>query len=75
MAISRLLVYAHGQRNQVLRASCYSVLNKIVDLAPPVLIGVAVDIVVKREQSALASFGLVDGFSQLVALAILTVIV
>ena len=37
----------------VLAATC-SVLNKVFDLAPPLLIGMAVDLVVKREESFLA---------------------
>jgi ATP-binding cassette subfamily B protein len=40
----------------VLAATC-SVLNKLFDLAPPVLIGLAVDVVVKRNGSWLAGFG------------------
>ena len=70
----RLWHYASGHRNRIWLASACSVLNKIFDLAPPVLIGVAVDIVVEREESMLAGFGLVDTFDQLVALAVVTVV-
>jgi ATP-binding cassette subfamily B protein len=70
----RLWYYASGHRNRIWLASACSVLNKIFDLAPPVLIGVAVDIVVEREESMLAGFGLVDTFDQLVALAVVTVV-
>jgi len=48
------------------------VLNKTFDIAPPVLIGAAVDIVVRQEDSALASFGFEEPRSQVVILAILT---
>ena len=37
-------------------ATLCSVLNKIWDLAPPLLIGLAVDVVVQREESFLAGF-------------------
>jgi ATP-binding cassette subfamily B protein len=50
-----------------------SILNKIWDLAPPLLIGVAVDVVVTQEDSLLASFGLVDPWHQLLFLAAVTV--
>jgi len=56
-------------------ASFWSVTHKLLDLAPPALIGMAVDIVVEREQSLLASFGLVDVRHQLLVLAALTVLV
>jgi ATP-binding cassette subfamily B protein len=51
-------------------AASFSVLNKIFDLAPPLLIGTAVDVVVKREDSLLASLGVVDPGRQLVVLAV-----
>ena len=57
-----------------LAAAC-SILNKIFDLAPPLLIGAAVDVVVKREDSLLASFGVLDPMHQLVVLAVLTLLI
>ncbi|MEC7986189.1 MAG: ABC transporter ATP-binding protein [Myxococcota bacterium] len=71
----RLLSYMKGYQARVYRATFYSILNKIADIAPPFLIGIAVDIVVQREDSFLASLGYAEPFSQLVVLAILTVIV
>lgn len=53
----------------------YTILNKVFDLAPPFLIGVAVDIVVKREESLVASLGIQDTWHQLVFVSILTVLV
>ena len=52
-----------------------SVLNKIFDLAPPALIGAAVDTVVEQEDSLLASWGIVDIKMQLVVIAVATVVV
>lgn len=46
-----------------------------MDIAPEVLIGVAVDIVVQREQSFLARLGLTESFDQLLALAALTLLI
>lgn len=39
------------------KASFFSFLNKLFDIAPEILIGVAVDLVVKKEKSFLASLG------------------
>jgi ATP-binding cassette, subfamily B, bacterial len=70
--LARLWRHAAGHRGAVVRASLFSVLNKLFDLAPPLLIGVAVDTVVERADSWLASLGIVDLRSQLLALAALT---
>jgi ATP-binding cassette, subfamily B, bacterial len=51
------------------------VLNKAFDIAPPMLIGAAVDIVVRREGSVLGSYGLTTPRSQVVTLAILTFVI
>jgi ATP-binding cassette subfamily B protein len=56
-------------------ASTFSVLNKAFDLAPPVLIGAAVDVVVQREDSFLAGFGVPDTRSQLILLAGITFVI
>ncbi|MGY6529306.1 MAG: ABC transporter ATP-binding protein [Cyanobacterium sp.] len=73
--LSRLLEYSPKYRGLIYRAVICSVLNKIFDLAPPVLIGAAVDVVVQREDSAIAQFGFESVFSQLLALTVLSVIV
>ncbi len=52
----RLWVYAKRRRGSIIRAIIYAILNKLFDLAPPVLIGAAVDIVVERESSFIANF-------------------
>lgn len=53
-------------------ASACSIINKVWDLAPPLLIGLAVDVVVMRENSWLASYGLADPWHQLILLSVLT---
>ncbi len=74
-ALVRLVRYAEGYRGKILAASAWSVLNKLFDLAPPLLIGAAVDVVVKKEDSLFASWGIVDVAHQLYLLAVLTVII
>lgn len=73
--ILRLLDYAHAYRPRIARASLFSVLNKVFDLAPPALIGAAVDIVVQQEDSLLARFGVSDVSAQLWVLAAVTVVI
>ncbi|HHP7244987.1 MAG TPA: ABC transporter, partial [Elainellaceae cyanobacterium] len=45
--LKRLIRYGRAYRRQIWLASGCSILNKVFDLAPPVLIGMAVDVVVK----------------------------
>lgn len=71
----RLIRHLRHHRADVRRATAFSVLNKLADLAPPVLIGIAVDTVVEREGSMLGRFGVEDAGDQLVVLAVLTVLV
>src|SRR5690625_472659 len=73
--LSRLLLYMKPYRRKVSLAVLFSVLNKLFDLAPPVLIGIAVDIVVQGEQSLLSRTGVTDPASQLLLLAGITFVV
>ena len=52
-----------------------SILNKIWDLAPPLLIGIAVDVVVQKEDSLLADWGIINPWNQLIVLAIATFVI
>jgi len=53
-------------------AATWSFLNKAVDIAPPLLIGVAVDVVVRQEGSVVSRLGIDTPRSQLIALSIVT---
>jgi len=50
----RLWGYARVHHREMVLASLYSILNKIFDLAPPLLIGAAVDTVVQQQDSFIA---------------------
>ena len=52
-----LLDYIKVWKGRVIIASLYSAINKIFDIAPEVLIGIAVDLVVKKNDSFVASLG------------------
>ncbi len=73
--LARLWGYAQRHRRAMVFASLYSILNKIFDLAPPILIGAAVDVVVEREDSMMAALGITDVSTQLFVLAGLTIFI
>ena len=56
-------------------ASSCSVLNKLFDLAPPVLIGLAVDVLVKQQTAWLTGFGFTSVPQQLTVLAVLSFLI
>lgn len=68
----RLLGHMGDHRGTIRLASFCSITNKIWDLAPPLLIGLAVDVVVEREGSFLATLGFIDPWHQLILLSVLT---
>ena len=68
----RLWRYGRRYHSTVIWATIFSILNKLFDLAPPVLIGIAVDIVVQREDSVIASIGFPNLDTQLLILAAVT---
>ena len=71
-ALQRLTAALHPHRRLVWLAAGCSVLNKLFDLAPPVLIGLAVDVVVKQNTSWLAAWGVSSVPGQLGVLAVLS---
>ncbi len=70
--IIRLYVNLSNEQNILIFAFLSSIINRILDLAPPVIIGLAVDIVVKEQNSWIANFGIKDVPSQLILLALIT---
>ena len=61
-----------NEKRQFYKASLFSVVNKVFDLAPEVLIGMAIDVVVNKEDSFLADWGLQTPGTQILLLAFLT---
>ena len=70
--INLLVSYLKKWKGKAIKASIYSTLNKIFDVAPEVLIGVAVDLVVKKNQSFVASLGFTSINSQVLFIGALT---
>jgi len=71
-ALVRLLRYARSFRPRIVLAAVCSVLNKLFDVMPEILIGVAIDVVVRQQDSFLATLGLEDPRWQLGLLGALT---
>ncbi|MCJ8285810.1 ABC transporter ATP-binding protein [Halomonas sp.] len=71
-ALGRLLRYARGYRRRIVAATLCSMINKLFDIAPEILIGVAIDVVVNQEQSFVAGLGFVSASSQIIVLGVLT---
>jgi ATP-binding cassette, subfamily B, bacterial len=73
--LKRLLSYGKQYRGQTWQAIIWSIFNKLCDVAPEILIGIAVDVVVKKQDSFIASWGIRNIEQQLILLTIVTVIV
>jgi ATP-binding cassette subfamily B protein len=74
--LRRLWAYAGGHRRQVVAAIAVTVLNKLADVMPELLIGAAVDVVVRRKDSFVGDvLGIESLTGQLTALAVIDVAV
>ena len=73
--LRRLFSYARGYRRDVLLATLFSVLNKLFDVLPEILIGIAVDVVVNRKASFVAHAGVTEPRDQLLLLGALTIVI
>jgi ATP-binding cassette, subfamily B, bacterial len=73
--LRRLWRYADGYHKRIVIASMWSFLNKAVDIAPPFLIGMAIDVVVNGTDSMLGRFGIEGQKQQIVVIAILSAII
>ncbi len=71
-ALAALIRYARGHRRRIWLAGTCSVVNKVFDVMPEILIGIAIDVVVNQEGSFVASLGFTSAESQIMALAVLT---
>lgn len=74
-ALGALLRYAHGYRTRIFAASLCSVLNKLFDIAPEILIGIAIDVVVNQESSFVAALGWTTPREQITVLGVLTFLI
>jgi ATP-binding cassette, subfamily B, bacterial len=73
--LRRLWRYGAPYRRRTWWATAHSVLNKLFDLAPPLLIGLAVDVVANDGDATLDRVGFTTQRSQIFAIAVLTFVV
>ena len=73
--LRRILKRSDAPKGKIRLAILCSILNTIWDLAPPLLIGVAVDVVVQKEDSLLGDWGVIDPWNQLIVLAVATFVI
>ena len=72
---SEFLSYAQPWRAKIIWASFCSIMNKIFDIAPEILIGIYVDLVVTGDKSFIAKLGFESLESQITLLAIATFLI
>lgn len=70
--LGKLIRYNTVRISVLYGASILSAVNKLLDIVPEVLIGIAVDIVVNKQSSLIAKLGVYTPVSQLIALAGIT---
>ena len=73
--LKRLFELLAEERSMLRRGFAYSILNKVFDLAPPALIGMAIDVVVEGDRSFLAGLGVLGTTRQLWVLSLLTFLI
>lgn len=73
--LSVLLSLVSDEKGRVLRAVAASVINKIFDVMPEILIGIALDVVVRGKDSFVAQIGITDPVHQLTLLGIATFLI
>ncbi len=73
--LQRLVNYGSQYRQQIGQATLFSIINTILDLAPPWLIGIAVDILVEKQNSVFAKLGVKEVFWQFLLLSLITIII
>lgn len=74
-SFKRLFAYTKNHRRDFYLGSLYSFLNKTFDIAPEILIGIAIDVVANQEKSFLAKFGVEAPIDQLILLSVMTLLI
>ncbi len=71
-ALFQLLFHMKSHRLQVFLATLCSVINKLFDIMPEILIGMAIDVVVRGKESFLSQWGIHEPWQQILVLGGLT---
>jgi len=68
--------FAKPHRPKVILATIYETFGKVMDVAPEILIGIAIDVIVEGKESMFATmFGITDRWQQLLILAAINLVV
>ena len=73
--LARLFRYSDRYRSIAIKGTLFSIANKFFDVAPELLIGVAVDVVVRGDKSFVTKFGIGSPAAQILAIAALTILI
>lgn len=74
-SFARLFSYTKKHRRDFYLGGLFSFLNKAFDVAPEILIGIAIDVVANQEKSFLARWGVEAPIDQLLILSVLTLLI
>ena len=74
-SFSRLFKYTQKHSKEFYWGCFFSFLKKLLDIAPEILIGIAIDVVVNKDRSFLAAWGIQSPFHQLTLLSFLTLLI
>jgi ATP-binding cassette, subfamily B, bacterial len=67
--------YGQRYRTQIFQAAGCTIVNTLMDLAPPALMGAAIDVLLKQQNSFLSRFGIQSVVHQFFLLAFITVLI
>lgn len=73
-ALIKLLHWTAPPKSKILFASMCSMLNKLCDIVPEILIGISIDVIVNQQNSIVAKLGIPNPYHQLYFVAALTAI-
>ena len=74
-ALRRLWQYGRPYHRDCIYAVIYSTINKLFDIAPELLIGLAINIIVTKQNDTLFALGLTTPMTQLITIGIATFII
>jgi ATP-binding cassette, subfamily B, bacterial len=75
LPLFRLMQYGQRYRTQIFQAAGCTIVNTLMDLAPPALMGAAIDVLLKQQNSFLSRFGIQSVVHQFFLLAFITVLI
>lgn len=61
----KLLKYIKLDKSKIIFATICSILNKICDIVPEILIGISIDVIVNQQNSIIAKLGIINPYHQL----------